>query len=70
MLSQRILDLFALIPPDTTIKNKYYGVYNKVINSVFDTSATDYIVEPQYALPEAFQAPSDVPFVDFVVTLY
>jgi hypothetical protein len=66
MLSQRILDMFARIPPDTTIENKYYGVYDKLLNGVFDTSATDYIVEPQYALPEAFQVPG-VPSVDFVV---
>jgi len=59
--------MFARIPPDTTIENKYYGVYDKLLNGVFDTSDTDYIVEPQYALPEAFQAPG-VPSVDFVVT--
>lgn len=67
MLPQRILDMFARIPPGTTIENKYYGAYDKLLNGVFDTSATDYIVEPQYALPEAFQAPG-VPSVDFVVT--
>jgi len=67
MLSQRILDMFARILPDTTIENKYYGVYDKLLNEVFDTLATDYIVELQYALPEAFQAPG-VPSVDFVVT--
>jgi hypothetical protein len=59
--------MFSCIPPDTTIKNKYYGVYDKLLNGVFDTVATDYTVKPQYALPEAFQAPS-IPSADFVVT--
>ncbi|KIM87933.1 hypothetical protein PILCRDRAFT_3645 [Piloderma croceum F 1598] len=49
------------------IENKYYGVYEKLLNGVFDTLDTDYIVKPQYALPEAFQTPG-VPSVDFVVT--
>jgi hypothetical protein len=37
---------------------------------VFDvtTATSKYTVEPQYALPEAFQPPG-VPSVDFVVTL-
>jgi hypothetical protein len=61
------VDKFACIPPDTTIENKYYGVYDKLLNEVFDTSATNYIVELQPALPEAFQAPG-VPSVDFVIT--
>jgi hypothetical protein len=67
MLPQLILDMFARIPANTTIENKYYGVYCKLLSIVFDTVTSKYTVEPQYPLPEAFQAPS-VPSVDFVVT--
>lgn len=65
MLSQHVLDQFARIPPTTTIENKYYGVFDKILNKVcFADDA--FTVVPQYALPEAQTI--GVPSVDFLVT--
>jgi hypothetical protein len=65
MWPQYILDNFARIPANTTIENKFYGVYNMILDrECFNTP--QFAVEPQYALPNA-QTPG-VPTVDFVVT--
>jgi len=53
MLPQNILDQFARIPLDTTIENKYYGVYNKILDRTFNASGDTFTVQPQYALPQA-----------------
>jgi hypothetical protein len=66
MLPQHLLDMFTRIPPDTTIENKYFGVYNKLLNGVFDTH--DFFVKPLFALPGAFQGPEHVPSADHIVT--
>jgi hypothetical protein len=73
MLPQHILNMFARIPPDTTIENKCYGVYNKLHNGIFEK--LDYTIEPQYALPGAFQVQASSlsvttisRFVAFVIT--
>ncbi|KIL68730.1 hypothetical protein M378DRAFT_157840 [Amanita muscaria Koide BX008] len=63
MLPQRILDQFARIPHNTTIENKYYGVFDKILNKVCFTDDT-FTIEPQYVLPQAV----GVPTIDFVVT--
>ncbi|KIL64215.1 hypothetical protein M378DRAFT_78634 [Amanita muscaria Koide BX008] len=59
----RVLDQFAGIPHNTTIKNKYYGVFNKILNKVCFTDDS-FTIEPQYPLPQAVGAPT----IDFVVT--
>ncbi|KAK0225305.1 hypothetical protein IW262DRAFT_675191 [Armillaria fumosa] len=65
MWTQRILSRFARIPNDTTIENKYYGVYNAVLTDECFTESI-FFVEPQYALPVAqIGGASDI---DFVVT--
>ena len=67
MLPQNILDQFARIPHNTTIENKYYGVFDKILNRVCFTEDT-FSIQPQYPLPEFGQAAVGVPAVDFVVT--
>ena len=65
MWPQYILDHFARIPDNTTIENKYYGVYNTILDrECFNTA--QFTVQPQYALPNA-QTPG-IPPVDFLVT--
>ncbi|KAK2467705.1 hypothetical protein APHAL10511_000299 [Amanita phalloides] len=64
MLPQHILDQFARIPHNTTIENKYYGVFDKILNKVCFTDDA-FTIEPQYALP---QAVSVRPTIDFIVT--
>ncbi|KAF8335582.1 hypothetical protein F5887DRAFT_609548 [Amanita rubescens] len=62
MLPQRILDQFARIPHNTTIENKYYGVFDKILNKVCFTDDT-FTIEPQYPLPQVVGVP-----INFVVT--
>lgn len=63
MLPQRILDQFARIPQNTPIENKYYGVFNQILNKVCFTDDT-FTIEPQYPLPQAVGLPT----IDFLVT--
>ena len=63
MLPQRILDQFARIPHTTTIENKYYGVFDKILNKICFTDDT-FTVQPQYPLPRDV----GVPTIHFVVT--
>jgi hypothetical protein len=64
MLPQDILEQFTRIPPDTPFDNKYFGVYNKILNRCFFEQ--NFTVEPQYLLPPAV----DVPPIDFVLTTH
>ncbi|KAF8218671.1 hypothetical protein L208DRAFT_1419637 [Tricholoma matsutake] len=66
MLSPPILDQFARIPLNTTIENKYYGVYNKILDRTFNATSDTFTIQPQYPLPQA--QTYGVPSVDFVVT--
>jgi hypothetical protein len=65
MLPQSILDQFARIPHHTTLKNKYYGVFNLILTRVAFTD-THFVIEPQYPLPQALGAPIINP--NFIVT--
>jgi hypothetical protein len=61
MLPPRLLDQLVRIPHNTTIENKYYGVFNKILNKVCFTDDS-FTVEPQYPLPA-----HNMPAIDFVV---
>jgi len=63
MLPQGVLDQFARIPHDTPIKNKYYGVYNKILSRVcFADDA--FTILPQCPPPQT----AGLPTIDFVIT--
>ncbi|KAG2126285.1 hypothetical protein DEU56DRAFT_542830 [Suillus clintonianus] len=74
MAAQQILDMFAEIPADTTIPNKYYGAYLAVLWKAF---GEPYTVHPMYELPECYKDPSLLPegktakdfFVTYAITL-
>ncbi|KIL57281.1 hypothetical protein M378DRAFT_171952, partial [Amanita muscaria Koide BX008] len=66
MLPPSILDYFARIPLNTTIENKYYGVYNKILDRTFNSTRDTFTIQPQYPLPQA--QTHGVPSADFVVT--
>ncbi|KAK0460357.1 hypothetical protein IW261DRAFT_1370605 [Armillaria novae-zelandiae] len=65
MWTQRILGRFARIPDDTTIENKYYGVYNAILADECFTEDI-FFVEPQYVLPVA--QTGGVGAIDYVIT--
>ncbi|KIM72899.1 hypothetical protein PILCRDRAFT_81537 [Piloderma croceum F 1598] len=66
MLPQPILNQFARIPLNTTIENKYYGVFNKILDRTFNATSDTFTIQPQYPLPQA--QTYGVPSIDFVVT--
>ena len=63
MLPQTILDQFARIPHNTVIENKYYGVFDKILNRLCFTDES-FTIDPQYPLPQAVGLPT----IDFLVT--
>ncbi|KAF8516328.1 hypothetical protein BU17DRAFT_92897 [Hysterangium stoloniferum] len=52
MWKPSILARFQRLPDDTTIENKFYGVYNTILTQECFTEDI-FTVEPQYALPRA-----------------
>ena len=67
MLPQHILVQSARIPLNTTIQNKYYGVFNKILDRTFNATSDIFSIQPHYLLPQA-QTYNGETSINFVVT--
>lgn len=52
MLLYLILDQFPRIPLNTTIENKYFGVFNKILDRTFNVTSEKFSIQLQYPLPQ------------------